>query len=91
MSRMKLMTVVIVTGAIVMASEVLPLALAQAGSMTGHSGHMSNMNMEQPKKAGVLSLESIHSKHVPMVVVSIDKAKKALESGDSKTILAELD
>lgn len=90
MSKLKLMTVVIVIGAIAIASAVLPNALAQAGSMTDHSGHMSNMNMKQPKKAGVLSLESIHSKNVPMVLMSIDKAKKALESGDRRTVLAEL-
>jgi hypothetical protein len=51
---------------------------------------MGNMNTEQPKKAGVLSLEDIHSKHVPMVVTSIDKAKQSLESGDRSTVLAEL-
>jgi len=91
MSKMKLMAVVIVIGTIAMASAVIPLALAQAGSMTGHSGHMSNMNIEQPKKTGVFSLESIHSKHVPMVVMSIDKAKSALQSGDRRTVLSELD
>jgi hypothetical protein len=90
MSKMKLMVVVIVIGAIAMAGAVIPLALAQAESMTGHSGHMSNMNMEQPKQTGVFSLESIHSKHVPMVVMSIDKAKSALQSGDRRTVLTEL-
>ena len=64
----------------------LPRAFAQAG----HGGHMGGMNMKQPAMAAVLSLESIHAKHVPMVVMSIDKAKKALASGDKRAVLAEL-
>lgn len=90
MNRMKSITVAIVIGAVVVAGALLPRALAQAGSGTDHSAHMGGMNMEQPRKAVVLSLEEIHSKHVPMVVMSIDKAKKALESGDRSTVLAEL-
>ncbi len=89
MNRKRLVTVVVI-GAIAVAGAILPRALAQAGHGTGHSGHMDGMNMKQPAKAEVLSLESIHSKHVPMVVMSIDKAKKALASGDKKTVLAEL-
>jgi hypothetical protein len=44
----------------------------------------------EPAKVEVLSLENIHSKHIPMALMSIDKAKKALESGDRRTVLAEL-
>lgn len=91
MNRMKLTTVVMVIGAVVTAGAVLPRALARAGSAMDHSGHnMGNMNMGQPARAAVLSLEEIHAKHVPMVVMSIDKAKKALESGDKSAVLAEL-
>jgi len=91
MNRMKLATVVIVIVAVAVAGAILPHALAQAGSGMNHSGHnMGNMNMEQPKKAAVFSLEDIHSKHVPMVVMSIDKAKQALESGNKKAVLTEL-
>ncbi len=80
-----------VIGAVAVAGAILPRAFAQAGHGTGHSGHMDGMNMKQPAMAAVLSLESIHAKHVPMVVMSIDKAKKALASGDKRTVLAELD
>jgi hypothetical protein len=86
MNRKMLVTVVVI-GAVAVAGAILPRAFAQAGHGTDHSGHMGGM---QPVKAGVLSLENIHSKHVPMVATSIDKAKKALESGDRRTALAEL-
>lgn len=90
MNKRRLVTVVIVIGAVAVAGAILPRTLAQAGVGTGQSGHMGGMNMKQPAKAEVLSLEKIHSEHVPMVVMSIDKAKKALESGDKRTVLAEL-
>jgi hypothetical protein len=83
----KMLATVVVIGVVAVAGAVLPHALAQAGHGTGHSGHMGGM---QPAKAQVLSLENIHSKHVPMVVMSIDRAKKALESGDRRAVLAEL-
>lgn len=89
MNRKRLATVVII-GAVAVAGAILPRALAQAGHGTGHSEHMGGMNMKQHAKAEVLGLENIHSKHVPMVVISIDKAKKALASGDRRTVLAEL-
>ncbi len=89
MNRKTLATVVVI-GAIAVVGAILPRALAQAGHGTGHSGHMGGMNMKQHAKAEVLSLGEIHSKHVPMVVLSIDKAKKALASGDKRTVLAEL-
>jgi hypothetical protein len=89
MNRKRLATVIII-GAVAVVGVILPRALAQAGHGTDHSGHMSGMNMKQPAKVEVLSLENIHSKHVPMALMSIDKAKKALESGDRRTALAEL-
>lgn len=85
MNKKRLATVVII-GAVAVAGTILPRAFAQAG----HSGHMGGMNMKQPAMAAALSLESIHAKHVPMVVMAIDKAKKALASGDKRTVLAEL-
>jgi hypothetical protein len=85
MNRKRLVTVVVI-GAVAVAGAILPRAFAQ----TSHSGHMGGMNMKQPAKAEVLSLESIHSKHIPMTVMSIDRAKKALESGDKRTVLSEL-
>jgi hypothetical protein len=41
-------------------------------------------------KAKPLSLEKIHSGHMPMVSQSIDKAIKAIEAGNKATALAEL-
>ena len=89
MNRRTLAAVVVI-GAVALAGAVLPRTFAQAGHGIGHSGHVAGMNMKQPAKAEVLSLENIHAKHVPMVVMSIDKAKKALASGDRRTVLAEL-
>ncbi len=86
----KRLVIVIAIGAIAMGGAILPRALAQIGHGTNHSGHMSGTNMKQSAKVEVLSLENIHSKHVPMALMSIDKAKKALESGDRRTVLAEL-
>jgi hypothetical protein len=86
MNRKMLATVVVIV-AVAVAGAILPHALAQAGHGTGHSGHMGGM---QPAKAEVLSIENIHSKHVPMVAASSETAKKALESGDRRTVLAEL-
>jgi len=37
-----------------------------------------------------LSLDMIHSRELPIAILSIDKAAKAVESGDNKTALAEL-
>jgi len=86
----KMLVAIVVMGAVAVASAVLPLALAQAGQGAGHSEHMSGMHT-QPAKTDVLSLESIHSEYVPMVLMSIDKARKALETGDRRMVLAELD
>lgn len=90
MSKTSLIAVVVV-GVVAVAGAILPRAFAQAGHGTGHGGHTGSMSVEQPAEAAVLSLEDIHAKHVPMVVMSIDKAKKALASGDKRTVLAELE
>jgi len=69
---------------------VLGLALwfsqAEVYAMDEHRGHMAKTKA----KPDVLTLEKIHFGHIPMVSMSIDKALKALESGDSKTPSAEL-
>ena len=89
MNKRTLATILII-GAVVAAGSILPHALAQAGQGTGRSGHVGGANTRQPAKSQVLSLENIHDKHVPMVVMSIDKAKKALASGDKQAVLVEL-
>ncbi len=76
----------------VAAAVVVNLPLRRAGAQTGHEGHgqMSRMIMRNHPKAASLSLEKVHSGHLPMVSASIDKALKAVESGDKKTALAQL-
>lgn len=86
----KTLVTVVVIGSVAVSGAILPRALAQIGHGTGHSGHMSGMSMKQPAKVDVLSLENIHSKHIPMIVMSIDKARTALASNDTRTVLAEL-
>lgn len=85
----KMLVTVVVIGAFAAAVSVLPLALAQAGHGSGHSGHMNGMNMKQPNDE-LLSLGNIHSRHIPMVMKTINEAKKASASGDKKTVMAEL-
>jgi hypothetical protein len=99
MNRMRLATVVIVIGAIAIVGGAVSYALAQgqAGSeQPGHMSHMNmnmknmNMNMEHHAPAVTLSLEKIHADRLPMALQSIDKASRAVESGDKRTALAEL-
>ena len=65
-------------------------ALAQTTTGTDPHGQMGKMNMKHPTTAETLSLEKIHSEHLPLLLLSIDKATKAVESGDKKAALAEL-
>jgi hypothetical protein len=46
---------------------------------------------KKPVRVETLSLNMIHSRELPIAIISIDKAAKAMESGDKKTVLAELD
>lgn len=87
----RMLATIVVIGTIALVGSILPRAFAQAGHGMDHSGHMAAMNMKQPAKTETPSLESIHSSQIPMVLMSIDKAKKALEAGDRKAVLAELD
>ncbi len=56
------------------------------------SGHEQKpkMDMKKPVIAKILSLEKIHSGHLPMLSQSIDKAIKAVEAGNKEIALAEL-
>ena len=86
-------SVLTVVGAIcVAAAVVVNLPLSRAEAQAGHEGHgqMPGMTMPKAAKAPSLSLEKLHSGHLPMVSASIDKALKAVESGDKKTALAQL-
>lgn len=53
---------------------------------------VKDSNLEKkPVRVETLSLDMIHSRELPIAILSIDKAAKAVESGDNKTVLAELD
>ncbi len=85
--------VLMIVGVICVAvAVVVNLPLSRAGAQTGHEGHghMPGMDMSTAAKAPSLSLEKLHSGHLPMLSASIDKALKAVESGDKKTALAQL-
>ncbi len=96
MNKRRLATVVIVIGAAAIAGSTATYALALAKAGAEQHGQMGKMkmNMKHPMKhpmmAETLSLEKIHSEHLPMVMLSIDKTTYAIESGDKKTALAEL-
>ena len=87
MSKTKLVTIVGVISIVVIAAISIPLASAKAEG--GHGNH-GKMDMKKQMKAKPLSLEKIHSGHLPMVSQSIDKAIKAVEAGNKETALAEL-
>ncbi|MHA2315983.1 MAG: hypothetical protein ACXACF_12045 [Candidatus Hermodarchaeia archaeon] len=90
MNKRRLATVVIVIGVAAIACTTATYALAQTTTGTDQHGQMGKMNMKHPMTAETLRLGKIHSEHLPMVMLSIDKAKKAVESGDKKAALAEL-
>ena len=90
MNKRRLATIVIVIGAAAIAGTTATYALAQTKAGTEHHGQMPKMNMKHSMMAGTLSLEKIHTENLPIVILSIDKAAKAVESGDKKTALAEL-
>ncbi len=90
MNKRRLATIVIVIGVAAIAGTTATYALAQAKAGTVQHGQMAKMNMKHSMMAGTLSLEKIHTENLPIVMLSVDKATKAIESGDKKTALAEL-
>ncbi len=68
----------------------LPLTAVKAQMGHGDHGQMGRMIMRNHPQAAPLTLEKVHSGHLPMVSASIDKALKAVKSGDKKTALSEL-
>lgn len=99
MNRRKLITTVSIIGIVALAAISLPLASAKAAggcgdnasakAETGHGNH-GKMDMKTPMEAKPECLEKMHSGHITMVSQSIEKAIKAIEAGDKKTALAEL-
>jgi len=51
----------------------------------------TSRSKNKPVSAETLSLNMIHSRELPIAMLSIDKAARAIESGDKKIVLAELD
>lgn len=90
MNKRRLATIVIFIGVAAIACTTATYALAQTKAGTDRHGQMGKMNMKHPMTAEILSLKEIHSEHLPMVMLSIDKATKSIESGDKKMALAEL-
>ncbi len=91
MNKRRLATIVIVIGIAAIAGTTATYALAQARAGIVQHGQMGKMNMKQSSIiAGTLSLEKIHTENLPIVILSVDKAAKAIESGDKKSALAEL-
>ncbi len=88
MSKKRL--IVIVSTICVAVIAVVMLPMAQASSCHSDHEQKPKMDMKKAVKAETLSLEKIHSGHLPMVSRSIDKAIKAIEAGDKGTALAEL-
>jgi len=82
-----MLVAIVVMGTFAVAVSVLPLALAQAGHGSGHSSHAT---MKQADNADSLGLGQIHSKHIPVVMKTINEAKKASASGDKSAVMAEL-
>ncbi len=78
--------IVIVSTICVAVIAVVMLPMAQASSC--HSDHEQKPKMGM--KARSLSLETIHSGHLPMVSKSIEKAIKAVETDNKEAALAEL-
>ena len=65
------------------------IPLASAKEKDKHEKH-GKMEMKKRRGERSLSLEKIHSGHLPMVSESIDKAIKAIEADKKETALAEL-
>ena len=87
MSKTRLVTIVGIIGIGAIAAVSFPLTSVKA--QTGHEQH-GKMDMKKHMKAKPLSLEKIHSGHLPMVSKAIEKAIKAIKAGNSKDALAEL-
>ena len=88
MSKTRLVTIVGIISIVAIAVTTIPMAKASSCG----AGHGQKPGMEIKKEMGekCLSLEKIHSEHLPMVSQSIDKAIKAVEAGNKETALAEL-
>lgn len=89
MNKTRLVTVVGLISIVTIVA--LSVSLAPATAKSGHEDHdHGKVDMQKPLKAKHLSLEKIHSGHLPMVSRSIDRAIKAIEADNKDAALAEL-
>jgi hypothetical protein len=88
MNKARSVAFVSIVGIFVIGMVTLPVA--KAGSCCPDHGQKPKMDMKKHMEANVLSLEQIHSAHLPMASKSIDKAIKAIEAGNKEIALAEL-
>ncbi len=66
-------------------------AMARISSIDKAPVRVKDSNLEKKHvRVETLSLDMIHSRELPIAILSIDKAAKAVESGDNKTALTEL-
>ena len=85
----KTLAIVAVIVSVTAVGVILPRTLAQAGQGPDLS-HKSMVKMKPPAKTEVLRLEIIHAQHIPWVITSIEKARKAIVTGDKETALIEM-
>lgn len=95
MNRSKVIKLVGIISIIAIAVIGIRLTPAKAESEHDHHGMMMGKkdmkkDVKESAKDNVVSLEQIHSKHLPMVAASIEKVIEAVETGNSKDALAEL-
>ena len=94
MSKTRLVTIVGIISIVAIVAVSIPPATTKAETGHEHHGQMDKMDMkkdmEEHVKADILSLDEIHSKHIPMVSMAIDKAIEAVGAGNKETALAEL-
>jgi hypothetical protein len=90
MDKGRLIATVGIVGLAVIVAMSLPPARTEAGTGHDHHGQPDKMDIKKHLRGNTLSLDKVHSENLLMVSRSIDKAVKAIESGDSKAALAEL-
>ena len=91
---MKTSRVIILIGAVgLVAIAAIGLQMTRAEAEAEHKHHHEAVETDTTKgnvKTKGFSINQIHSKHLPAVSKSIDKAIKAIKSGNSEAALAEL-
>ncbi len=87
MSKARLVTIFGIISIATIVAISIPLTSAKAEG--GHGNH-GKTDVKKHMEAKPLSLEKIHSGHLPMVSQSIDKAIKAIKAGNKETALAAL-